>query len=64
MRAAVLASAMKPEKHAGCKSRLPDQRRGWSHEFASLAIDRVRVPMLSRRINCLNHLPSAAGTAG
>src|SRR5437773_7044165 len=31
-----------------------NERRGLSHEFASLATDRVQVPMLSRRINCLN----------
>ena len=31
-----------------------NERRGLSHEFTSLATDRVQVPMLSRRINCLN----------
>jgi hypothetical protein len=31
-----------------------NERRGLSHELASIATDRVQIPMLSRRINCLN----------
>jgi len=37
-----------------------NERRGLSHEFASLARDRVQVPMLSRRINCLNVAAASA----
>src|SRR5438093_4380164 len=37
-----------------------NERRGLSHEFASLATDRVQVPMLSRRINCLNVAAASA----
>jgi len=37
-----------------------NERRGLSHEFASLATDRVHVPMHSRRINCLNVAAAAA----
>ncbi|MGA2588612.1 MAG: TrmH family RNA methyltransferase [Bryobacteraceae bacterium] len=31
-----------------------NERRGLSHEFTTLATDRVQIPMHSRRINCLN----------
>ena len=31
-----------------------NERRGLSHELATVATDRVQIPMLSRRINCLN----------
>ena len=37
-----------------------NERRGLSHDFASLATDRVQVPMLSRRINCLNVAAASA----
>jgi hypothetical protein len=37
-----------------------NERRGLSHEFAALATDRVQVPMLSRRINCLNVAAASA----
>ena len=37
-----------------------NERRGLSHEFTSLATDRVQVPMLSRRINCLNVAAASA----
>lgn len=39
---------------------LGNERRGLSHEFASLATDRVQVPMFSRRINCLNVAAASA----
>ena len=39
---------------------LGNERRGLSHEFTSLATDRVQVPMLSRRINCLNVAAASA----
>jgi SpoU rRNA Methylase family len=37
-----------------------NERRGLSHELASLATDRVQIPMLSRRINCLNVAAASA----
>ena len=37
-----------------------NERRGLSHEFASFATDRVQVPMLSRRINCLDVAAASA----
>lgn len=37
-----------------------NERRGLSREVAALATDRVQVPMLSRRINCLNVAAAAA----
>jgi tRNA G18 (ribose-2'-O)-methylase SpoU len=37
-----------------------NERRGLSHEFATLATDRVQVPMISRRINCLNVAAASA----
>jgi tRNA(Leu) C34 or U34 (ribose-2'-O)-methylase TrmL len=37
-----------------------NERRGLSREFAALAGDRVQVPMLSRRVNCLNVAAAAA----
>jgi tRNA(Leu) C34 or U34 (ribose-2'-O)-methylase TrmL len=37
-----------------------NERRGLSRELAALASDRVQVPMLSRRINCLNVAAAAA----
>jgi tRNA G18 (ribose-2'-O)-methylase SpoU len=37
-----------------------NERRGLSHEFASLATDQVHVPMVSRRINCLNVAAASA----
>ena len=37
-----------------------NERRGLSREFASLATDRVHVPMQSRRINCLNVAAASA----
>jgi hypothetical protein len=37
-----------------------NERRGLSHEFAALATDRVQIPMLSRRINCLNVAAASA----
>ena len=37
-----------------------NERRGLSHEFLSLATDRVQVPMHSRRINCLNVAAASA----
>src|SRR5207244_3337319 len=37
-----------------------NERRGLSHEFTSLATDRVQVPMLSRRIDCLNVAAASA----
>src|SRR5215475_8397445 len=37
-----------------------NERRGLSHEFASLATDRVHMPMISRRINCLNVAAASA----
>jgi len=37
-----------------------NERRGLSHEFASLATDRVHVPMVSRRINSLNVASASA----
>jgi len=37
-----------------------NERRGLSREFASLATDRVQVPMISRRINCLNVAAASA----
>jgi hypothetical protein len=48
--------------HAGCSFAvlLGNERRGLSHEFASLATDRVQVPMFSRRINCLNVAAASA----
>ena len=39
---------------------LGNERRGLSHELASLATDRVQIPMLSRRINCLNVAAASA----
>jgi hypothetical protein len=48
--------------HAGrdCAVLIGNERRGLSHEFTSLATDRVQVPMLSRRINCLNVAAASA----
>jgi tRNA(Leu) C34 or U34 (ribose-2'-O)-methylase TrmL len=40
--------------------RVGNERRGLSHELASLATDRVQVPMISRRINCLNVAAASA----
>jgi hypothetical protein len=37
-----------------------NERRGLSHEFSTLATDRVQVPMRSRRINCLNVAAASA----
>jgi hypothetical protein len=37
-----------------------NERRGLSHEFATLATDAVHVPMQSRRINCLNVAAASA----
>jgi rRNA methylases len=37
-----------------------NERRGLSHELASMATDRVQVPMISRRINCLNVAAASA----
>lgn len=37
-----------------------NERRGLSHDFATLATDRVQVPMISRRINCLNVAAASA----
>ena len=37
-----------------------NERRGLSHEFSTLATDRVQVPMHSRRINCLNVAAASA----
>lgn len=37
-----------------------NERRGLSHELASLATDRVQIPMVSRRINCLNVAAASA----
>jgi tRNA(Leu) C34 or U34 (ribose-2'-O)-methylase TrmL len=37
-----------------------NERRGLSHELTSLATDRVQIPMLSRRINCLNVAAASA----
>jgi tRNA G18 (ribose-2'-O)-methylase SpoU len=37
-----------------------NERRGLSHGLASLATDRVHVPMISRRINCLNVAAASA----
>jgi hypothetical protein len=37
-----------------------NERRGLSHEFSTLATDRVHVPMQSRRINCLNVAAASA----
>jgi hypothetical protein len=37
-----------------------NERRGLSREFASIAKDRVQIPMLSRRINCLNVAAASA----
>ena len=37
-----------------------NERRGVSHELASRAKDHVQIPMLSRRINCLNVAAAAA----
>src|SRR5439155_13920378 len=37
-----------------------NERRGLSHEFASLSTDRVQVPTLSRRINSLNVAAASA----
>jgi tRNA G18 (ribose-2'-O)-methylase SpoU len=37
-----------------------NERRGLSHEFSTLATDRVHVPMVSRRINCLNVAAASA----
>src|SRR5262249_27329868 len=37
-----------------------NERRGLSHELASVATDRVQVPMISRRINCLNVAAASA----
>src|SRR2546422_5299567 len=37
-----------------------NERRGLSHEFTSLATDGVQVPLLSRRINCLNVAAASA----
>jgi len=37
-----------------------NERRGLSHELVSIATDRVQVPMLSRRINCLNVAAASA----
>jgi hypothetical protein len=37
-----------------------NERRGLSHEFITLATDRVQVPMHSRRINCLNVAAASA----
>lgn len=37
-----------------------NERRGLSHEFSTLATDRVQVPMQSRRINCLNVAAASA----
>ena len=37
-----------------------NERRGLSHEFTTLATDRVQVPMHSRRINCLNVAAASA----
>jgi hypothetical protein len=39
---------------------LGNERRGLSHEFASLATDKVELPMQSRRINCLNVAAASA----
>jgi tRNA G18 (ribose-2'-O)-methylase SpoU len=37
-----------------------NERRGLSHELASMATDRVQVPMISRRLNCLNVAAASA----
>jgi tRNA C32,U32 (ribose-2'-O)-methylase TrmJ len=37
-----------------------NERRGLSHEFATMATDRVQVPMHSRRVNCLNVAAASA----
>jgi hypothetical protein len=37
-----------------------NERRGLSHEFATLATHRVQVPMQSRRIDCLNVAAASA----
>jgi hypothetical protein len=37
-----------------------NERRGLSHECARLATDKVHVPMLSRRVNCLNVAAASA----
>lgn len=37
-----------------------NERRGLSHELTSLATDHVQVPMISRRINCLNVAAASA----
>jgi tRNA(Leu) C34 or U34 (ribose-2'-O)-methylase TrmL len=37
-----------------------NERRGLSHEFTTIATDRVQVPMHSRRINCLNVAAASA----
>ena len=39
---------------------LGNECRGLSREFASIATDRVQVPMFSRRINCLNVAAASA----
>jgi SpoU rRNA methylase family protein len=39
---------------------LGNERRGLSHECASIATDRAQVPMVSRRIDCLNVAAAAA----
>lgn len=39
---------------------LGNERRGLSHEFRSLATDAVQIPMLSKRINCLNVAAASA----
>jgi hypothetical protein len=39
---------------------LGNERRGLSHEFTTLATDRLQIPMHSRRINCLNVAAAAA----
>ncbi len=37
-----------------------NERRGLSHEFTTLATDKVQIPMQSRRINCLNVAAASA----
>ena len=37
-----------------------NERRGLSHELASLATDRVHIPMFSRKVNCLNVAAASA----
>ncbi len=37
-----------------------NERRGLSHDFTSVVTDHVQIPMLSRRINCLNVAAASA----